>query len=109
MTLGVGDRLYLYSDGLTEAMDQEGKCFGEERVLPALEQSHCLPLESSLIALAQRVEQWSGPMVSRDDTSILAIEFVGAVADHPTRSGAGGSCMMGDNGRERPKPLRQVT
>ncbi len=34
--LGAGDRLYLYSDGVTEAMDPAGEQFGDARLLGAI-------------------------------------------------------------------------
>jgi sigma-B regulation protein RsbU (phosphoserine phosphatase) len=36
--LGAGDRLYLYSDGVPEAMDPAGKQFGDARLLEAIGQ-----------------------------------------------------------------------
>ena len=36
--LGAGDRLYLYSDGVPEAMDPAGEAFGDARLLEAIGQ-----------------------------------------------------------------------
>ena len=80
LTLAAGDRLFLFSDGLTEAADGEGNCFDRQRLLPELEQGRSLSLEDGLAALTRRVEQWRGPQTPRDDTSILAVEFVGPEA-----------------------------
>jgi phosphoserine phosphatase RsbU/P len=81
LRLSVGDRLYLFSDGLIEAVDGEGNCFDREKLLPALEQSRSLPLKDGLATLTQRVEQWQGALAPRDDTSILAIEFIGTATE----------------------------
>ncbi len=86
VALEMGDRLYLYSDGLIEAPDHQGQCFGRERLLPALEANRSLPLADGLTALAQRVEQWAGPRAPHDDTSILAVEWLAresATRDQP--------------------------
>jgi sigma-B regulation protein RsbU (phosphoserine phosphatase) len=77
ITLQSGDRLYLYSNGLTEARDPEGQLFGEERLLSALEEGRSLSLQSSLAALTQSIERWGDRAAPSDDTSILAVEFVG--------------------------------
>ena len=42
--LGAGDRLYLYSDGVPEAMDPAGKQFGDARLLEAIGRGRSEPL-----------------------------------------------------------------
>jgi phosphoserine phosphatase RsbU/P len=72
--LAAGDRLYLYSDGVTEAMDPAGQLFGEARLLEAIGRGRSVPLEESVAALVGEVERWRGAASAQDDISILAVE-----------------------------------
>jgi phosphoserine phosphatase RsbU/P len=78
--LGPGDRLYLYSDGLTDAKGGGGERFGKGRLLEAVEQGRALPLQEGVTSLADRVGLWCGPGAPGDDVSLLAVEFTGPAA-----------------------------
>ena len=52
--LGAGDRLYLYSDGVPEAMDPAGKQFGDARLLEAIGRGRSEPLQESVATLLGR-------------------------------------------------------
>jgi len=79
--LAAGDRLYLYSDGVTEMMDPAGALFGEARLLEAIGRDRSLPLEESVAALGSAVERWRGAASAQDDVSIVAVEV--SVASGP--------------------------
>jgi sigma-B regulation protein RsbU (phosphoserine phosphatase) len=70
-----GDRLYLYSDGLTEARNAEREPLEEDRLLAALEESRSASLPDSLDALLHCAESWSAPAGPHDDISLLAVEM----------------------------------
>ena len=72
--LGAGDRLYLYSDGVTEAMDPTGKQFGNSRLLEAIGQGRSEPLQEVVDTLLREIVQWHGSQSPHDDISILAVE-----------------------------------
>lgn len=69
-----GDRLYLYSDGILEAMNSADELFGPERVVEALEERKNLTLQGSVEELVECGRQWSGDAGFADDVSILALE-----------------------------------
>jgi sigma-B regulation protein RsbU (phosphoserine phosphatase) len=73
--LAAGDRLYLYSDGLTEALDGAGTQFGEDRLLEAIGRGRSIPLSEAVAALLGEIERWRGAAGARDDVSILAVEI----------------------------------
>ena len=73
--LAAGDRLYLYSDGLTEAMDGAGAQFGEDRLLEAIARDRSIPLQEGVTALLGEIERWRGAAGAQDDVSILAVEI----------------------------------
>lgn len=69
------DRLYLYSDGVTEAMNAEKVQFGTERLINLLVRELGASLDKSLEVLLLAIEEWHGGH-SRDDISVLAVEFL---------------------------------
>ena len=72
--LGAGDRLYLYSDGVPEAMNPAGKHFGNAGLLEAIGRGRSEPLQESIATLLGEVARWHGPESLKDDISILAAE-----------------------------------
>jgi sigma-B regulation protein RsbU (phosphoserine phosphatase) len=73
--LRAGDRLYLYSDGVTEAMDPAGHQFGNTRLMQAIDQARSETLEKSAATLLSAITQWQGSERFQDDISILAVEM----------------------------------
>lgn len=68
-----GDRLYLYSDGLTEEVNAHDEEFGEQRLLSAIADGRTIGLQDSVESLVQKVVAWRGEEHLRDDVSILAV------------------------------------
>jgi serine phosphatase RsbU (regulator of sigma subunit) len=79
--LAAGDRLYLYSDGVPEAMNPAGEQYGEARLLAAVDRGRSLPLAAAVAALQAGVEQWCGAAGRHDDMSIVAAETSAAGRD----------------------------
>jgi len=73
--LGSGDRLYLYTDGLTEAQSRDGEEFGAAGLLRALEETRHLPLKESLSATVESATRWRDGSSFQDDLSLLAFEI----------------------------------
>jgi phosphoserine phosphatase RsbU/P len=76
LSLSAGDRLYLYSDGLPDAMSSEDRAFGEARCVELLCGSRGLPLGESVTRLVGAIERWCAPGSPHDDISITAVELV---------------------------------
>ena len=83
--LAAGDRLYLYSDGVSEAMDPAGEQFGDARLLEAIGRGRSEPLQEERRRLGggDRTVAWRGG--AQDDISILAVEI--SVASGPGEPG----------------------
>jgi sigma-B regulation protein RsbU (phosphoserine phosphatase) len=75
LTLLPGDRIYLYSDGVPEAMDKDREPYGEERMAAMLDGSRGGPLAPSVAGLLQEVETWCQPNGPLDDITILGVEW----------------------------------
>jgi sigma-B regulation protein RsbU (phosphoserine phosphatase) len=73
--LEVGDRLFLYSDGVPEAMAPTGGSFGAAGLLAAVVRSRAEPLQVGVESLLAEVTHWLGPDGPRDDISVLAAEI----------------------------------
>jgi PAS domain S-box-containing protein len=82
--LAAGDRLYLYSDGVTEMMGPAGQLFGDARLLETIDRGRSLPLQQSVADLVGAVERWRDAASAHDDISIVAVEFsVASVPGEP--------------------------
>jgi sigma-B regulation protein RsbU (phosphoserine phosphatase) len=76
LTLHPGDRLYLYSDGVTEALDRKGGIFGLDRLAELLSTSAQRgdTIAASITAVQRELKAWRGGAPAADDVSLLAIE-----------------------------------
>lgn len=72
--LAQGDRFWLYSDGLVEAMNAAGDQFGGERLLAAIRPSPPELLTDSIRRVLRDVEAWTGEAGPQDDISLVALE-----------------------------------
>jgi phosphoserine phosphatase RsbU/P len=77
LAMAPGDRIYLYSDGIPEATDADGRVFGGHRLLDSLEQARGEPLGRAVESLIDDLGRWTGPAGLRDDVSLVAVEFLG--------------------------------
>jgi len=73
--LAEGDRLYLYSDGLPDAMNRVGERFGDDRLLEAIGRGRGEPLGDGVADLLGEIAKWRAGERVQDDTSILAVEL----------------------------------
>jgi sigma-B regulation protein RsbU (phosphoserine phosphatase) len=78
--LAPGDRLLVYSDGVTDAINVAGQQFGIERLISAVQDSAAPSMQDSLDALMLQIEEWAHPDGLQDDVSCLAAQAIpGAV------------------------------
>jgi sigma-B regulation protein RsbU (phosphoserine phosphatase) len=74
-TLGKGDRLFCYSDGISECMSKDQQAFGDERLVDQLLQSRTQPLSKTLVELRTCLQDWRSGDPFEDDVSLIAVEF----------------------------------
>ncbi|HEX7959912.1 MAG TPA: SpoIIE family protein phosphatase [Terriglobales bacterium] len=70
--LAPGDAVLLYTDGITEALNDEGEEFGEERLLQAARQHRELSLQELLSSVAEKARRFSPDEQADDITLIVA-------------------------------------
>jgi len=75
MKLEQGDRLLLYTDGLLEAKDGEGRLFGEELLATALRSTAALAPADAVERIIADVQRWATSQ--EDDLTALVCDFVG--------------------------------
>lgn len=75
--LDVGDTLFVYSDGVTEAMNEEKELFSEKRLEQGLELLKDRPVEELIAGIMERVNEFCGNEPQADDITMLAIRFNG--------------------------------
>ncbi|WP_201862790.1 PP2C family protein-serine/threonine phosphatase [Microvirga soli] len=72
--LGPGDRLFIYSDGLVEAEDQDGEQFSEARLRTLVHDTAGEPSSMLLGKLDDVLRNWRGSETLDDDLSVLMLE-----------------------------------
>ncbi|MDP7035574.1 MAG: SpoIIE family protein phosphatase [Planctomycetota bacterium] len=72
--LSPGDRLFLYSDGLSEVRNDSDECFGESRLTRATQTTHTVSLDQALDKILEQIRTW-GEGKTQDDLSILGLEL----------------------------------
>jgi phosphoserine phosphatase RsbU/P len=75
--LNKGDRLVLYTDGLSEARDRGEVEYGDGRIHSLLNQCAELPVASVVGRLLEDVRDFAAGTTITDDLTIMAIEMVG--------------------------------
>jgi serine phosphatase RsbU (regulator of sigma subunit) len=71
-----GDRLLVYSDGLTEAEDASGQPFTEERLAELVREHSGLGTEELLARVTDAVQDWGQADTLEDDMTVLVLEAV---------------------------------
>ena len=70
-----GDRLFLYTDGISEAMNEKGELFGKERIHECLNASKGLPSSEVFKLIMVAVKDFVGAAEQSDDACILGLDY----------------------------------
>jgi sigma-B regulation protein RsbU (phosphoserine phosphatase) len=65
--------LFLYTDGLTEAQDDQGKQFGEQRIEDVLQTGGCC--KETIAKMTEAVHEFVGDAEQSDDLTMLALHY----------------------------------
>jgi len=71
--LAPGDRLFVYTDGITEAPSPEGDVFGYARLKDVLDANTKVPLSELKSAVLRAVQQHTKNALTHDDVTLIAL------------------------------------
>ena len=77
LQLSAGDRIFLYTDGVTEATDAENQLYGSERLHRVLNDHLDANPEALLAAVKADVDHFVGDAPQFDDITMLCMEYRG--------------------------------
>lgn len=69
-----GDRLFIYSDGITDCVNKYAQQFTEERLIKFIEDNREASLNQMMVDLKHTLIEWRGDSDFSDDVTMLAIE-----------------------------------
>jgi sigma-B regulation protein RsbU (phosphoserine phosphatase) len=72
-----GDKIVIYSDGLTEAENAEGQFFETDRLRACLRENAALDAAGLHKVLLKAVDEFTEGGVIRDDITVLVLEYAG--------------------------------
>jgi sigma-B regulation protein RsbU (phosphoserine phosphatase) len=72
-----GDALFLYTDGVTEATDPQGKMFGVERLEVFLQQSKAHSADDLVQGVLTAVQLFAAGAAQSDDITAVAVRYLG--------------------------------
>jgi serine phosphatase RsbU (regulator of sigma subunit) len=76
LSLAPGDILCMFTDGVVELTNQEGVCFGVERLAAAIHRGRDLPAAELVQVIIRATEQFSGSQSYIDDFTLVIIKHV---------------------------------
>lgn len=79
--LAPGDVIYLYTDGVTEAINSEYVLFGEERLLEALNGAKTLDVKSLCEKVKENMDVFVGEADQFDDITMVAFRYNGILSE----------------------------
>ncbi len=71
----IGDQLFVYTDGITEASSPEGDFFGYARLKDVLDANTKAPLSELKSAVLRAVHQHAKIGLTHDDVTLIALEI----------------------------------
>ena len=81
MKLAPGDRLYMFTDGVSEAQNSENELFGDERILDAIKEHGDEGLFDMLPSIRENIDAFVAEAPQFDDITMLAVEFRGETGE----------------------------
>ena len=75
ITLNEGDRIFLYTDGVTEATNVENKLYSEDRLLSFMNRNASMEAVKLLSALKTNIDEFVGNAPQFDDITMLIFDY----------------------------------
>ena len=74
LALGAGDVLVMYTDGIIEAMNTQGKQYGRKNLGNVIQRSHSLPAKEIAERIRSDLLEFAGPSRQHDDQTVLVMK-----------------------------------
>lgn len=74
VTLKPTDRVVIYTDGITEARNESGELYGEERLIEFLQMNHIIKDRHLMNGILEDVQKFSQKLSYDDDITIVVLE-----------------------------------
>jgi sigma-B regulation protein RsbU (phosphoserine phosphatase) len=74
LSIGTGDVIVIYTDGVTDSMNTQEKFFGEDRLYAIIKDSVALTAREILDRILFSVQEFSRDMPQFDDITLLVIK-----------------------------------
>ena len=87
ITLQPGDCIFLYTDGITEAMNPDGEQFSNERLVESLQRVNGSPVEDIVGKVIDNVKEFTAGATQSDDMTVLAVKYAGKGNGSPSQAG----------------------
>jgi phosphoserine phosphatase RsbU/P len=78
ITLNPGDGIFLFTDGVTEAMDSAGKMYSDERLMNFLATQRDFNSEDIIQGTLSEIINFSAGTPQADDITVMAIKYLGS-------------------------------
>ena len=69
-----GDVLVLYTDGISEAFNEDEKLYGEDRLIEVVEKNRALNSEMIIERILADVKSYSGTAAVHDDMTLVVVK-----------------------------------
>ncbi len=76
-----GDRIFVYTDGVAEALNENTEQYGTDRMLETLNSTTDLSITQTLPVLSESLENFKGKADQFDDITMLGFEFIKRLDD----------------------------
>lgn len=74
ISLREGDIVVLYTDGVTEAINDKEEQFGQQRLIQLIEEGHNLPAQELIERIQREVTAFSGAQPQFDDVTLMILK-----------------------------------
>jgi serine phosphatase RsbU (regulator of sigma subunit)/CheY-like chemotaxis protein len=78
ITCAQGDKIFFYSDGLTDSTDAGSTQFSKERLLSIIQETLAIGVKETVARIKREVMAWRGKGSFDDDVSLIAIQYKGS-------------------------------
>ena len=82
--LAAGDTLLVFTDGVTEAANEQGELFSERRLRALLDTTPALPAADLVGTVREEVRRFVGSSLPSDDLTLMAVRYEGPQSERGT-------------------------